>query len=156
MRVLFCHGLESGPVGSKYQALVDAGYEVIAPDCRGMTLKERVAVIAPILKEFRPYVVGSSYGGITAVLAGMEAGVQLPGLVLCAPALERQEEPNDPSTLALVGPTVIVHGVEDAVIPIEVSRRYAARTGAKLVEVADGHRLENSMGAILSALSSLG
>jgi len=155
-RVLFCHGLESGPHGSKYQALCDAGHDVIAPDCRGLSLRERVDVVVPILKELRPYVVGSSYGGITAVLAGMHAGVDLPRLVLCAPALERQEEPNtDPGKLRLVGPTIIIHGIEDDVIPIDVSRRYALRTGARLVEVADGHRLAGSQAEILAALASL-
>lgn len=121
-----------------------------------MALKERVEVVAPLLKEFRPYVVGSSYGGITTVLAAMAAGVTLPGIVLCAPALERAEEPNtSPETLALVGPTVIIHGTEDDVIPIEVSRRYAARTGATLIEVKDGHRLEASRDLILEAVRSL-
>jgi pimeloyl-ACP methyl ester carboxylesterase len=155
--VLFCHGLESGPQGSKYRALCDAGYQVIAPDCRGKSLRERVDIVVPLMRELRPYVVGSSYGGITAVLAGMRAGVELPGIVLCAPALERDEEPNtDPTTLALVGPTIIIHGVQDDVIPIDVSRRYAARTGAKLIEVHDGHRLENSRAAIVEAFASLG
>lgn len=154
--VLFCHGLESGPHGSKYRALVDAGYNVLAPDCRGMNLKQRVALVADILKVERPFVVGSSYGGITAILAAVTAGVTLPGLVLCAPALEREEEPNtDPGSLPLVGPTVIVHGVSDEVIPLGVSESYASRTGATLVRVQDGHRLENSVPEILNALRSL-
>ncbi len=154
--VLFCHGLESGPHGNKYLALRAAGYDVIAPDCRGLPLKARVDVVVPILREIRPYVVGSSYGGITAVLAGLAAATPLPGLVLCAPALERAEEPNsDPSRLGLAGPTVIIHGVDDDVVSIAVSRRYAARTGAKLIEVVDGHRLDQSRAQILAALASL-
>lgn len=154
--VLFCHGLESGPHGNKSQALRGAGYDVVAPDCRGLSLQKRVELIVPILKELRPYVVGSSYGGITAVLAGLAAGAGLPGLVLCAPALERTEEPNThPSKLGLAGPTVIIHGLHDDVIPIDVSRRYAARTGAKLIEVIDGHRLDNSRQEILNALAAL-
>jgi pimeloyl-ACP methyl ester carboxylesterase len=154
--VLFCHGLESGPHGNKYQALCAVGYHVVAPDCLGKSLRERVEIIAPLLEELRPYVVGSSYGGITAVLAGMQAGVELPGIVLCAPALERREDPNlEPDKLALVGPTVIIHGVNDEVIPIDVSRRYATRTGAKLIEVVDDHRLQNSRSAMVNALASL-
>jgi pimeloyl-ACP methyl ester carboxylesterase len=154
--VLFCHGLESGPHGSKYRLLCDNGYEVIAPDCRGKSLRERVELVVPLMQQLRPYVVGSSYGGITAVLAGARGGVGLPGVLLCAPALELAEEPNaDPSTLPLVGPTTIIHGVEDDVIPIEVSRRYARRTSADLIEVADGHRLANSQVEILRALASL-
>ena len=122
--ILFCHGLESGPYGSKYQALKSAGWNVLAPDCRGMGLQERVALVVPLLLEHKPYVVGSSYGGLVAVLAGQIAGVELPGLVLCAPALERDEEPNThPETLRLVGPTILVHGTQDTVIPVEVFRK---------------------------------
>lgn len=154
--LLFCHGLESGPHGSKYQALCDAGHQVIAPDCRALSLRERVDIVVPLIRELKPYVVGSSYGGLTAVLAAMRAGVELPGVVLCAPALERAEPPNeDPNTLALVGPTVIIHGIEDEIVSVEVSQRYASRTGATLVEVHDGHRLENSRAKILEALASL-
>lgn len=153
--VLFLHGLESGPHGSKYNTLADAGYNVIAPDCRGNSLKERVDRIIPFLKD-RPYVVGSSYGGLTAVLAGMAAGVRLPGLVLCAPALERNEVPSPGAeNLTLVGPTIIIHGTLDDVIPIDVSKRYCARTGATLREVCDDHRLNESSEAILRALAEL-
>jgi pimeloyl-ACP methyl ester carboxylesterase len=142
--VLFLHGLESGPHGSKYLALCDAGHTVIAPDCRGMSLCARVETAVPIMLEKRPFVVGSSYGGLT------------PGMVLCAPALERAEEPNtDPSELQRVAPTIIVHGTDDDVIPIEVSRRYASRTGATLIEVDDGHRLAHSVRSILDSLDRL-
>jgi pimeloyl-ACP methyl ester carboxylesterase len=154
--VLFLHGLESGPHGSKYLALCDAGHTVIAPDCRGMSLCARVETAVPIMLEKRPFVVGSSYGGLTAVLAAMRADVALPGMVLCAPALERAEEPNtDPSELQRVAPTIIVHGTDDDVIPIEVSRRYASRTGATLIEVDDGHRLAHSVRSILDSLDRL-
>ena len=156
MKVLFCHGLESAPHGGKYQALCEWGFEVFAPDCRGMNLQERVDLVSSIISEY-PYVVGSSYGGITAVLAAMKAQVELRGLVLCAPALERAEEPNtDPSKLLRVGPTVIIHGVHDDMIPMEVSERYASRTGANLVKVDDDHRLDKSMGCIRQALLELG
>lgn len=154
--VLFCHGLESGPHGSKYFALHKAGYEVLAPDCTGMVLKKRIAVYAPIMKDQRPFVVGSSYGGLAAVLAAQEAGVELPGLVLCAPALERIEPPNtDPTLLPRVGRTTIIHGVADDVVSIMGSRRYAFRTGTDLVEVEDGHRLNKSTDIILAELAKL-
>jgi len=154
--VLFCHGLESGPNGSKYRTLVDAGYDVLAPDCRGKNLTERVALIAPLLREHLPFVVGSSYGGLTAILAAKEAGVMLPGLVLCAPALGWNEAPSPGlDALPLVGPTVVVHGVRDDVVPVETSRRYAERTGAALTLVEDDHRLNESGEAILAALRSL-
>ena len=154
--VLFCHGLESTPTGSKFKALEAAGFDVLAPDCRGMDLKERILVVTELLRKHRPFVVGSSYGGITAVLAAKRAGVSLPGMVLCAPALELDEAPNDsPHELKALCPTTIVHGISDEVIPVEVSRRFAKRTGAKLVEVDDDHRLDKSCGAMVAELLAL-
>ena len=154
--VLFCHGLESGPHGSKYQALMAAGFEPIAPDCRGKDLAERVALVTELLAEHRPVVIGSSYGGITAVLAAERAGVELPGMILCAPALELAEPPNDaPHALRALCPTTIVHGLRDDVVPIEVSRRFAARTGATLIEVDDDHRLSASREVIVEVVAGM-
>jgi pimeloyl-ACP methyl ester carboxylesterase len=141
-KVLFCHGLESGPHGSKYRALVAAGYDVIAPDCRGMMdLAQRVAIVAPILVAEKPLVVGSSFGGIVAILAALETRVKLPGMVLCAPALERANVPLE--TLVVPNPVTIIHGRNDTVIPIE------------LVEVEDDHFLANCDEEILEALRTL-
>ena len=155
--VLFCHGLESGPLGSKYQALKDAGFDVIAPDCRGMNLLERVELVTEILREHRPLVVGSSYGGITAVLAAERARVSLPGMVLCAPALELAEAPNDaPQMLRALCPTTIVHGKHDDVILPEVSHRFVERNvDVGLVMVDDDHRLNESCEVMVRELQAL-
>lgn len=40
MRVLFLHGKESGPHGSKYVALKDAGHQVTSPDLTGLDLNQ--------------------------------------------------------------------------------------------------------------------
>lgn len=155
-KILFLHGLESGPYGGKYHTLVDAGYEVAAPDMRGDNLTTRVEKATELLEKEPMIVVGSSYGGVTAVLSAMRANVTIPGMVLCAPALERDEEPNTPLQLNVLCPTIIVHGKQDEVIPLEVSRRFVERNShVKLVEVQDGHRLSNSMTEILTAVSQL-
>lgn len=155
MDILFCHGLESGPHGSKYRALSEAGFDVYAPDCRGKNLSERVELVS-LLLHTGLVVVGSSYGGITAVLAAMRTCVKLRGVVLCAPALERRESPNSsPERLYVAAPTVIVHGKLDDMIPIKVSQRFAVRTGARLVEVDDGHRLSDSIDTIIQQVKGL-
>lgn len=151
MKVLFCHGLESGPHGSKYRALKDAGLDVYSPDCRGMNLAQRIEAISVLLVEDM-IVVGSSYGGIAAVRAAMNTPVRLRGMVLCAPALERRESPNErPGELFVSAPVVIVHGAHDDVVPISVSRRFLMRmwrrspqVEVRLAEVNDGHRLRES------------
>ena len=151
-QVLFCHGLETGPFGRKYAAMVEAGLEVIAPDCQGMPLLDRVEVVLPLILKHTPILVGSSYGGAVAVLASMRAQIPLPGIVLCAPALDRVDEPGQ---LRAVARTIILHGLADDVVPIEVSREYARRTGAELIELQDDHRLSHSDPLMIEAVRKL-
>ncbi len=153
MTVLFCHGLESAPHGAKYHALVDAGLEVRAPDCRGRDLAARVELLSDAIVQHQPrVVVGSSYGGIAGLLAalvGAERGVRLHGLLLCAPALALPNPRGFTTARGCPAPTVIVHGTDDEVCPISASRTFAARHGAKLVEVADEHPLRRSLPIIV-------
>ena len=158
MTVYFCHGLESAPHGRKYHALVDAGFEVVAPDCQGLRLAERVELVRPLLADTSEsyVVVGSSYGGITALCAVIQlaaTGEQLPvGMVLCAPALLRSEAPASELELYAPCPIEIVHGVNDEVVPVEVSRRFAAANSNVLLhELDDGHRLAASLEHIVAA-----
>jgi hypothetical protein len=49
-RLVFLHGLESGPHGSKYQALRNLDPELISPDCTGVSdIGERLAIIEEAL-----------------------------------------------------------------------------------------------------------
>jgi len=162
-KVLFLHGKESGPHGPKYEALVRAGFDVIAPDMREMDLGERCAVAAELVKVHRPLIVGSSMGGCVAVLVAVSAErdrVSLPGIVLCAPALhygvELTPEARPLSTLGILEtPVTIIHGVNDDVIPVELSREYAAIHKCVLVEVDDDHRLNASIGQIVHEVAFL-
>jgi pimeloyl-ACP methyl ester carboxylesterase len=159
--ILFCHGLESGPHGRKFHALVDAGFAVQSPDCRGRDLETRVdrqlhcILAAPV----PPLVVGSSFGGISGLLAALLAvreGVQVPGLVLCAPALRVPRSPPLDLELRCPAPTIVVHGRRDEVIPIESSRQFAHEQGSELIEVDDDHSLAASLPEILDAVRRLG
>jgi len=59
-----------------------------------------------------------------------------------------------PTTPEVPCPTLIVHGLRDATVPIQTSRAYAAsRTHVTLVEVDDTHELVASLGAITAALT---
>ena len=145
MQIVFLHGLETGPHGSKYQALKQMFGEVISPDCEGIKdPQQRLTIIQQALSEqLGPFlVVGSSAGGLMALLLQREEP-RVKGLVLCAPALHTEIA----ESLRAEGlpETVIIHGRSDDVVPIESSRAF----GAPLVEVDDGHRLSASLPLIL-------
>lgn len=157
--VVFCHGLESNPHGSKVQALRGAGFEVVAPDFQGQNLAARVATLLPVLHAAPDVVlVGSSYGGLTALCGAIlhaAAGGRLRGLVLCAPALHWREPPADALDLAPPCPTICIHGRRDDVVPVQASEDWAAQQpGVRLVLVDDEHRLKESMPVMLAATRS--
>jgi alpha-beta hydrolase superfamily lysophospholipase len=157
MDIIFLHGRATGPHGSKIQSIRAAGWNLSAPDCKGIEdVHERVAIARRALKDAGDEVVlvGSSFGGLTAALllselAGSEESSKVKGLLLLAPALHM--EPAKGIT-AVPPNTLILHGVHDTVVPIEHSRAFATRFACELVEVEDDHRLRDSHPQILSLL----
>ena len=162
--IIFAHGLEGSPNGSKIRALRGAGFEVIAPDFQGMVLAERVDLLQEVCEEHReakPVLAGSSYGGLTASIVAMRMPEAFRGLLLCAPALHLDEPPVTEETI-LVAPkgmrTIIIHGVTDDIVPIACSVEYAERSGNDIVafhQVNDGHRLASSHEEIIDAAQLL-
>jgi len=158
--VVFCHGLESNPHGTKVQALRAAGFEVVAPDFQGQDLGARVATLMPVLHATPDCVlVGSSYGGLAALCGAIRHaanGGVLRGLVLCAPALHWREPPADGLLdVAPVVPTIVIHGRRDEVVPVRASEEWAAQfPDVRLVLVDDMHRLKASMDVIVAATRS--
>lgn len=159
MRVLFAHGLESGPEGRKSAWLRDAGHEVRAPDCRGLDLAARIEILIAALADDRAaprVLVGSSFGGIAGLVAAIFAARNDQGpmrLLLCAPALQVPVPPRYASALAPPCPTTVVHGARDEIIPIEISRAWCRQHAVTLLECDDDHGLGNSRSQILGALA---
>jgi len=152
--VIFLHGLESGPHGSKWDALRGAGWSVEAPDCTGVmdvTVRVNRARVALESTQGPVVLVGSSFGGLTALLllseiAGTALAKKVVGLVLCAPALHRAEATG---VTAVPSNTHILHGTHDDVVPIEASRAFAKTHGLEVTETDDGHRLSSSTAEML-------
>lgn len=159
MTILFCHGLESGPLGRKVQYLRDHGFAVHSPDCSGQDLATRVLILRRAIAEKRPdVVVGSSFGGMAGLCAAIEAkaaGTPIEGLLLCAPALQLDPPPGFSGPLSLPAPTIIIHGTRDEVIPISVSRTFADGHSVRLVEVDDDHSLAGSLDVIAALAGEL-
>lgn len=152
MKILFLHGLESGPHGSKYQALTWMFGEVIAPDCTGIKDEtQRLRIIQQALEEEKEpvIVVGSSMGGLMALLLNLASPDKIAGMVLCAPAIHRPAAKN--LDFEQLPPTIVIHGTADTVVPFADSSVF----GERLIAVDDDHRLSNSMPKILRAVFNM-
>jgi pimeloyl-ACP methyl ester carboxylesterase len=154
--VLFSHGKESGPWGSKITAMAQVvrdfrlGAESV--DYRG--IDDPTARVEKLIAEGRQLegpllLVGSSMGGHVAAAAAksLDAGA----LFLLAPAFYmRGFEQYTPRYVAV--PTVIVHGWHDEVVPVDNSIRWAREHRATLHVLDSDHRLEDQIEAICQLL----
>ena len=144
-KVLFSHGQESGPWGTKIRAMADLvkgmGCAADSIDYQGIAdpgerVRKCIDECAGIDDQL--VLVGSSMGGHVATAAAATTGAA--GLFVLAPAyyMEGYEDltPVPPSV-----PISIVHGWHDDVVPVENSIRYARDCAATLHIVDGDHRL---------------
>lgn len=154
--VVFSHGKESGPWGSKISAMAvtvrNAGLAVESIDYRGMDdPTARVAkLIAAVGAMTMPVVlVGSSLGGHVATAAAARLAPR--GLFLMAPAFYMPGfEAHTPQDVRC--PTVIVHGWRDDIVPVDHSIRWAREHHAALHVLDSDHRLEDQIEVICALL----
>jgi len=143
--VIFSHGQESGPWGTKIMAMAETvrslGCRADSIDYQGIPdPTERVhKLIAACAGCTEPIVlVGSSMGGHVATAAAAAVGAV--GLFVLAPAFYMPGfealTPQPPDI-----PISIVHGWDDDVVPVENSIRFAAPCKASLHILDAGHRL---------------
>ena len=140
MRVLFVHGLESSPRGTKARYLSEA-FDAITPEMDTSDFLACLARQRRAIVEHQPdVVIGSSFGGAVVVALLNEGAWRGPTLLLAQAALKFDSE----ATLPEGVPVLLVHGTQDEVIDPEDSRALA-KTGSKglvrLIEVEDDHRL---------------
>lgn len=146
MKVIFSHGLESGPWGTKIQRMAavaqQLGFDVDSIDYTDTKVPEqRAQRLADILKthaDEQIILVGSSMGGYVSLAA---AESQAPkAMFLLAPAIYLPGYPDHPKGLA-TGDTEIIHGWQDEIIPVEHSIRFAGEHRCTLHLVDGDHRL---------------
>lgn len=149
-RVVFAHGKESGPWGSKIARLASVaerlGFAVDSPDYSDLDhAADRVDRLLALDPAGVPLVLyGSSMGGYVSAMACQ--ALRPTALFLLAPALYLPDYPGEPPGCPT--DTVVVHGWRDAVVPCEHSLRFARNRHAALHLVADGHRLLASLDMI--------
>jgi len=154
MKVIFSHGKESGPWGSKITALANTakkqGFDADSIDYSGINdPDERVSVLVNYLqKETQSYVlVGSSMGGYVSLVCAKTHPPK--GVFLLAPALYMPNYAQQ-DYKAQVEHISIVHGWSDTVVPVSHSIKYAQQQHCDLHLIAGDHRLNSSMASVTS------
>lgn len=134
MKILFLHGKESGPGGTKPTYLIKHGFTVINPALPADDFDASVRIAQAAFDEHTPdVVVGSSRGGAGA----MNINIGDAGLVLLAPAWKKW------GTAKTVKPqTRVIHSRQDEIVPFADSEALVASSPtAVLVEIGTDHRL---------------
>lgn len=163
MLVVFSHGKESGPWGSKIKALAAvaeaAGAQVLSINYRegegGLQFNQdaageperRVAQLlaTPLPPHSQLVLVGSSMGGYVSTIAS--AVLKPDGLFLLAPAFylpAYAEQELVPHALQ----TLLVHGWGDSVVPAAHSVAFACRHRVALHLLDGDHRLNDALSEI--------
>lgn len=152
MKVIFSHGKESGPWGTKINALADIakqhGHEVDSIDYSGMPKPdERADKLISVLADNTQAIilVGSSMGAYVSLLASENYACE--GLFMLAPALYMPDYAKQ-SYASNAKNICIVHGFSDDVIPYEHSQRYAQTTDCELHLIEGDHRLNTSLNEV--------
>ena len=202
MRVLYAHGFEGSPEGSKPSYMTDElGWELTSPVMSelGWNIEQETEVLLRILNEDGPFelLVGSSMGALAIANASALRPDLDMNLLLLAPAFglsdlwrtgagrvklailrlfgsapyyhrgldEKIRLPWDFIEAAdkmswpkLAHPTVILHGLQDDIVPIENSRRVASESEhvVELIEIEDGHRMQQAGTRFTEAANLLG
>jgi len=155
--VVFSHGQESGPWGTKIRAMAkcakNLGCNVDSVDYQDIadpTERVRKLVCECAHIDDKLILVGSSMGGHVATAAAEESGAA--GLFALAPAYYM------PGYEALTPlppkiPICIVHGWHDDIVPAENSIRFAQACGATLHLVDGDHRLTANLDEISEYLT---
>jgi pimeloyl-ACP methyl ester carboxylesterase len=150
--IIFSHGKESGPQGSKILAMSKVaeslGFTCQSIDYRGLEdPMSRVAKCKSLVSRLKDaqILVGSSMGGYVSTAVASELEVR--SLFVLAPAFGMSGYP------ALITPTCpieIIHGWRDEVVPVENSIHFAQEASATLHLIDGDHRLTTQIDSICS------
>lgn len=173
MKIIFSHGKENGPWGSKIKALASVakqlGCEVDSIDYRGIeSPDERVQKLAVYLQKLNEnqslnqyILVGSSMGGYVSLVCAQQHknkyknSSPLQGVFLLAPALYMpQYKVQTYNSITLKNSnTEIIHGWSDDIIPVEHSIKYAQQAQCSLHLIDGDHRLNASLAQVVELFS---
>ena len=149
MIVIFSHGKESGPSGSKIKALSliaeKHGFSVDSIDYSDISSPDhRVDHLLKIIKDINEDIVlvGSSMGGYVSLVTSET--VKVKAMFLLAPALymDDYEKKVYHSSCQYIE---VVHGWSDDIIPVEHSIKFSKDANCTLHLISGDHRLNSSI-----------
>lgn len=141
--MIFLHGLESSSQAYKAGVIRQSFSELLVPDFTG-PLEDRMKTLYPILGSKKDWmIIGSSFGGLMGAIFSCEHPEQVQKLVLLAPALMLPEFASFPGRGPVSVLTIIIHGRQDTIVPLEEVRAIAQKVFSDLTYhiVDDDHRL---------------
>lgn len=145
-RMIFIHGLEGTSQGIKAQLLRSLFPEILIPDFTG-DLETRMAALENIVGDEKDWMmIGSSFGGLMAALFASQHPDQVKRLILLAPALIWPDFASQPPPPIEI-PTMIYHGSQDRIVPIDIVQGLAERvfTHLEFHAVDDDHGLHKTV-----------
>lgn len=150
MKVLFLHGLESKPGGTKARHLQNEGYTVLNPALPRESFEASIKIAQELIDAEKPdLVVGSSRGGAV----GMCVNTLGAPLVLIAPAWSRfmnNQHMNEWHIRCEPQKTIILHSENDSIVLPHQTDELCRAHGIKRINVGLGHRMND--GEALEAL----
>jgi len=147
--LILSHGLESGPEATKVSALAKAaealGLRSVRPDYRDLDARRDVRDIDARIARLQSHapadapvvLAGSSMGAFTSALAS--AGLNCVGLFLIALPVAIPGYVRPFAAAAVL--TVLVHGWNDEVCPVDAAITFARARGDAITLLNDVHRL---------------
>ena len=144
--LVYIHGSESDSNSGKARQFREWFPGMVTPDFKG-SFDERMSQLRNLLSDEQGWtLIGSSYGGLMATMFAMEREEQIRKLVLLAPALMLEPLASLPNPDPISVPTLLIHGTQDTVVPLEPVRAIAQRLFSNLnvTIVEDDHRLHRT------------
>jgi len=146
MKILFLHGLESKPGGSKVQYLKGLGHEVLNPALPSNDFEASVRIAQVACDEDSPdVIVGSSRGGAIA-MAMNRRNIKT---ILIAPAYKHYDIV--PTHATVRGDEILLHSIRDTIVPLEDSVKLVSEHDCQLHVCGACHRMSDE-----DALKALG
>jgi hypothetical protein len=142
IKIIFLHGLESGPNGIKAKFLsTNPKYTVFVPQLKKYNVFLSLYIIIQSIQSFNPdLIIGSSYGA-TLLCFIIQMGLWTGPSIFLSCALATMS----PARLWLpkINTYTFIHGIHDSICPIEPIRKLSLSVNAVMYEIQDTHSLKS-------------